>query len=226
MIKEIASSPVLIGLGLHVRSQRGRFYLERPLGEGDSAGVEAWGRITPLADSNDLLLEHEHRRGSWSEYERGSVGKLIRAVAGDTRGTFHGLGSLDKALRRAGKGLERLPVKRDGKTRFVYAEGGETCSVQEALFHYFGLPLDVLVEPSEWYSYHRTPTIVEANKEKGRVLVRFGAMSGSGEDFGGTCLYARRDGRWAAYRIRPSESRDIATAEAWLEKRKWREWGS
>jgi hypothetical protein len=51
-------------------------------------------------------------------------------------------------------------------------------------------------------------------------------MSGSGEDFGGTCLYALRDGRWVACRIRPSESRDIATAEAWLEKRKWREWGS
>ena len=226
MIREIASSPVLTGLGLRARSQRGRFYLERPIGEGDSSGVEAWGRITPLADSDDLLLEHEHRRGSWSEYERGSVGKLIRAVAGDIRGTFHGLGSLDKALRRAGKGLGRLPVKREGKTRFVYVGGGETCSVQEALFHYFGLPLDVLVEPSEWYAYHRKPAIVEANKEKGRVLVRFGAMSWSGEDFGGTCLYALRDERWAAYRIRPSESRDIASAEAWLEKRKWREWGS
>jgi hypothetical protein len=226
MINEIASSPVLTGLGLQVRSRRGRFYLERPLGEEDSSRVEAWGRITPLADSNDLLLEHEHRRGSWSEVERGSVRKLIRAIAGDTQGTFHGLGSLEKALRRAGNGLERLPVKREGKTKFVYVGGGETCSVQEALFHYFGLPLDVLVEPSEWYAYHRKPTIVEASKEKGRVLVRFGSMSSSGEDFAGTCLYALRDGRWAAYRIRPSESRDIASAEAWLEKRKWRQWGS
>lgn len=41
MRKEIASSPVLTGLGLQVWSQRGRFYLERPLGEGDTAGVEA-----------------------------------------------------------------------------------------------------------------------------------------------------------------------------------------
>jgi hypothetical protein len=48
----------------------------------------------------------------------------------------------------------------------------------------------------------------------------------SGERFGGTCLYACRDGRWGAYRIRPSESRDIASAEAWLAKRKWRQWGS
>ena len=121
MTKEIASSPVLTGLGLQVRSQRGRFYLERPLGEGDSAGVEAWGRITPLADSDDLLLEQERRKGSWSEIARGSVRKLIRTIASDTKGTFHGLGALDKALRRAGKGLERLPVKREGKTKFVYA---------------------------------------------------------------------------------------------------------
>jgi hypothetical protein len=226
MTEAIASSPILTGLALQVGSQRGRFYLERPLGEGDSAGVEVWGRLTPLADSNDLLLEREGRRGSWSEVARGSVGKLIKVIAGDTEGTFHGLGSLDQALRRAGKGLERLPVKRKGKTGFVHVGGGESCSVQEALFHYFGLPLNVLTEPSEWYAYHRKPTIVEARKEKGRVLVRFGATSWSGEDFGGTCLYALRDAQWAAYRIRPSESRDIASAEAWLVKRKWREWGS
>ena len=92
MTKEVAASPVLTGLGLQVRSQRGRFYLERPLGEGDSAGVEAWGRITPLADSADLLLEQEGRKGSWSEIARGSARKLIKTVASDTKGTFHGLG--------------------------------------------------------------------------------------------------------------------------------------
>jgi hypothetical protein len=205
MIKEIAASPVLTGLGLQVRSQRGRSYLERPLGEGDSAGVEAWGRVTPLADSADLLLEQEHRRGSWSEITRGSARKLIKIIASDTKGTFHGLGLLDKALRRAGTGLERLPVKRIGKTRFVYAGTDDECSAQEVLFHHFGLPLHVLVEPSEWYSYHRKPTIVEGNQDRTRVLVRFGAMSTSGEGFGGTCLYACRDGEWGAYRVRPSE---------------------
>ena len=225
MTKEVATSPVLVGLGLQVRSQRGWFYLERPLGEGDDAGVEAWGRITPLADSNDLLLEQERRKGSWTEIARGSAKKLIKTVASDTKGTFHGLGALDKVLRRAGKGLERLPVKQEGNTKFVYADTGEQCSAQEALYHHFGLPLHVLTEPSEWYSYHRKPTIVEGNKERTRVLVRFGAMSSSGESFGGTCLYACRDGRWRAYRIRPSESRDIASAETWLVKRKWKQWG-
>jgi hypothetical protein len=166
MTKEVAASPVLTGLELRVRSQRGRFYLERPLGEGDSAGVEVWGRITPLADSADLLLEQEGRMGIWSEIARGSSRKLIKTVASDTKGTFHGMGALDKALRRAGKGLERVPVKREGTT-FVYAESGEVCSPQEALFHYFGLPLHVLVEPSEWYSYHRKPMIIDNDSTLG-----------------------------------------------------------
>jgi hypothetical protein len=78
MTREIASSPVLTGLGLQVRSQRGRFYLERPLGEGDAAGAEAWGRITPLTGSNALLLEQERRKGNWSEIDRGSARKLIK----------------------------------------------------------------------------------------------------------------------------------------------------
>jgi hypothetical protein len=225
LTQAITTSPVLKGLGLQVRSQRGRFYLERPLGEGDTAGVEAWGRVTPLADSADLLLEQEHRKGSWSGIARGSARKLIKTIASDTKGTFHGLGLLDKALRQAGEGLERLPVKRKGKTKFVYARTDDECSAQEALFHYFGLPLQVLVEPSEWYSYHRKPTIVESSMDRSRVLVRFGAMSSSGESFGGTCLYACRDGEWGAYRIKPSESRDIASAEAWLVKRKWNQWG-
>ena len=129
MTQAIAASPVLTGLGLQVRSQRGRFYLERPLGEGNSAGLEDWGRITALAGSDDLLLEQEGRQGSWSQIARGSARKLIGAIAGDTKGTFHGLGWLDKSLRKAGKGLEGLPVKRSGKTGFCYFGSGEKCSV-------------------------------------------------------------------------------------------------
>jgi len=222
--KEIAASPVLVGLGLKVRSQRGRFYVERPLGESNAA-AEVWGRITPLANSTDLLLEQERRKGAWTEIARGSARKLLKTIAGDTKGTFHGLGALDKLLRQATKGLQRLPITQKGKTEFVYAETGEVCSAQESLFHYFGLPLTVLTEPSEWYSYHRKPTIVESDQERTRVLVRFGATSWSGESFGGTCLYACRDGNWGAYRIKPSESRHIASAETWLVKRKWEQWG-
>jgi hypothetical protein len=227
MTREIAASPVLTGLGLQVHLRRGRFYLERPFPEGAVEGTEAWGRITPLDDAKGtLLLEQDRGKSNWHEIARGSARTLIKTIAGDTKGTFHGLGALDKALRQAGQGLVRLPVKREAQANFVYAETGVDCSAQEALFHHFGLPLHVLVEPSEWYSYHRKPTIVEGSEDRTRVLVRFGAMSSSGESFGGTCLYACREGNWAAYRIRPSESRDITTAEAWLVKRKWKQWGS
>jgi hypothetical protein len=227
MTKEIASSPVLSGLGISVRVQRGRFCLEQPVTEGESIENLALGRITPLADAaSDLLLEVEYREGKWSEVARGSAQKVIRAVARDTKGTFHGLGSLDTALRQAGKGLERLPVKVQGKTKFVYAGTGVECSVQEALFHYFGLPLTVIAEPSEWYSYHREPKVVEWCKDRTRVLVRFTAESFSGQEFGGTCLYACRDGTWEAYPVKPSESKDISSSEAWLVKRKWKQWGS
>lgn len=183
------------------------------------------GRITPLAAAKGaLLLEAENRSGSWSEIAKGSAQKLIKVVASDTKGRFHGLGSVDKVLRKTGKGLSRLPVKKQGKCKFVYTDTGAACTAQEALFHYFGLPLDVIAEPSEWYSYHRVPQIVEASKDRTRVLVRFSAMSWSGESFGGTCLYAKRDGQWGAYPIKPSESRSIATAEVWLVKRKWEAW--
>lgn len=87
----------------------------------------------------------------------------------------------------------RLPVEREGRLRFVHAETGAICSAQEVLFHYFGLSLEVIVEPSEWYAYYRKPTLAAASPDRSRVLVRFGAMSASGEGFGGTCLYACRD---------------------------------
>jgi len=50
--------------------------------------------------------------------------------------------------------------------------------------------------------------------------VRLTAESLSGESFGGTCLYVCQDGQWGAYTIRPSESKTIAQAEAWLVKRR------
>lgn len=73
------------------------------------------------------------------------------------------------------------------------------------------------------YWYYRKPHILEVSRDRRRVLVRFSTSSLSGE-FGGTCLYICREGRWDAFTIRPSESDDIASAERWLEKRKWRAW--
>lgn len=56
-----------------------------------------------------------------------------------------------------------------------------------------------------------------------RTWAFFPAIGPMGE-FGGTCLYAKPDGLWDAYTVRPSESGSIAAAEAWLVKRKWKGW--
>jgi hypothetical protein len=109
---------------------------------------------------------------------------VINAIAGDKKGTFHALGSIDKTLRKQKQGLNRLRVKLKGRNRFVYAESGEPCTTQEALFHYFELPLSVIRRPRVWYSRHRTPAIAEYSKDRRRVLVRFDASSLSGT-FGG-----------------------------------------
>ncbi len=224
--KGIAASPVLSAFGIEVRVARGRFYIERQRQyENSQPYTEVWGRITPLAGAKkELLLEKPYRKGTWSEVARGQAAKLIKAVASDTRGTFHGLGFLDASLRRLGKGQERLPMIVDDEGKFVYTDTGKGCSTQEALFHYFGLPIEVIAEPSVWYSYHRSPWIAETSDDRTRVLAWFGATSMSGESFGGTCLYIQRNGQWAAYTIKPSESETIAQAEAWLVKRKWRAW--
>ena len=169
-------------------------------------------------------MERPYRKGTWSEVATGQAAKLIKAIAGDTRGKFHGLGFLDASLRRLGEGQKRLPMVVDDQGKFVYADTGKGSSTQEALFHYFGLPIEVVAEPSRWYSYHRSPWIAETSEDRTRVLVQFTAESMYGESFGGTCLYVCREGQWGAYPIKPSASGSIAEAEAWLVKRKWKAW--
>jgi hypothetical protein len=226
LAKGIAASPVLSALRVQARGQRGRFYIERCAFDQDSAqGTMVLGRITPLTSAkHDLLLEAERRQGRWCEVAEGSAATLIKVIASDSQGTFHGLGFLDASLRRLGAGQTRLPVTLHDKRQFVYADTGEGCTAQEALFHYFGLPVAVVAEPSGWYASHRTPSLMEASEDGTRVLVRFTAESMSGESFGGTCLYVCHDGQWGAYTIRPSASKTIAQAEAWLVQRKWRAW--
>lgn len=223
LTRGVAASPVLAHLGVQVRALRGRFYLEKK-SQDDKPTIEILGRITPLAsEEGTLLLEVERRNGSWHEVDRGSAQKLIKVVASDDRGKFHGLGSVDKVLRKAKQGLARQSVKRVGDCEFVFSSTGAVCSPQDALFHYFGLPLDVIAEPKLWYSYQRVPQIVESSRDRTRVLVRFIAQSLTGP-FSGTCLYIQIDGSWGAYTIKPSASESIATAEAWLAKRQWKAW--
>jgi hypothetical protein len=155
-------------------------------------------RITPLSDRK-MLLEAP-RGSSWTEAGRGMLKTMLKALESDRLGTFHGLGVLARPDR------DKDPA------------------AQEVLHRELGIPIRVLAEPRYWYAMHRAPVIVEINEAKDRALVEFVASTFTGS-FGGTCLYARRDGVWGCYVVRPNASDSIATAEAWLVKRDWESWG-
>ena len=149
----IECSPILTTFAVQVQCLRNRFFLEWQWSPDDGPDQRSThGRITPLADpSREFLLEVQRRKNSWSEVATGSPSKLISVVADDTKGTFHGLGSLEKSLRHSGG--KRLPVRQNERGAFVYADTDQRCSVQEALYHYFNLPIHVIAQPGGWYSY-------------------------------------------------------------------------
>ena len=155
-------------------------------------------RITPLGPR--LMLLESPRRNSWTEHKSGQLATVLKVLERDTQGTFHGLGSLVAQQR-----------------------GGET-SAQVILYWDLKIPIRVLAEPRYWYSMHRRPVIAEINDTKDRVLVRFATCGISGA-FHGTCLYALRAGEWGCYTIKPGVSQTISSAEKWLDKRNWEDWG-
>jgi len=130
---------------------------------------------------------------------------------------------LDKSLREMGGLLKRVEVKMLDGFRFVYASTGADCPFHEALFHFFGMPIDIIAEPRVWYAYHRRPQMLEVSHDYTQVLVAFTA-DGLYGSFSGVCLYTVVDNRWKAFTIKPNQSGDIATARAWLEKRGWQAW--
>ncbi len=223
--KGISASPLLSVFGIKVRVARGRFYIERQRqGEKSETCIEVLGRFTPLAGAKkELLREAERRRGNWFEVARGQAAKLIRVVASDTRGTFHGLGSLDASLRRLEEGQQRLPMIVDDSGKSVYADTDEGCSVQEALFHYLGLPIEVIAKPSG-------TRITAGRGLSRRARTARGCWCGSRQiacrERSSAVLACMLSGRatGGAHTIKPSESQTIAQAEAWLVKRKWRAW--
>ena len=157
--------------------------------------ADCMARITPLSLSTYLLEAPGWAK--WREGARGTFRIALNALERDRYSVFHGLGALAGRRKRS------------------------ATSVQESLLRDFGMPIEVVAEPREWYAKRRTPRILEADRE--RVLVEFTAIGPFGS-FGGRGLYARRDGVWGFYAIRPREAASIARAEAWLEKRDWQGW--
>ena len=146
-----------------------------------------------------MLLETP-RRNSWTDHKRGELATVLSYMQSDTEGTFHGLGSL------------------------VASERDPNPSVQRILHRDFEIPIHVLAEPEHWYALHRKPSIVEVSEAADSVLVRFVAQGMSGS-FHGSCLYAQKDTEWGCYTIKPNASDTIASAELWLDKRGWEDWG-
>lgn len=221
MKRAIDRSPVLSALQIEAHARRGRFYLEQHVEEDGRRFRGILGRISHIVRVGPLLEVPGRSENSWSEVAKGSIQKLMKIVASDKRGRFHGLGSLNEALRKAG-GTDRLPVKRDG-VKFSYDDSGERCTVQEALYHYFDVPIDVIAEPRQWYIYQRQPVIVEASEDRRNVLVQF-VKAGIDGSFGGTALYTIRNGLWDVFTIKPRDSGSIAEAEAWITNRGWKSW--
>ena len=190
-VEFVEKSVVLGELLENVQLARGRLYFWlQP--------KDLMARITPFGPRS-MLLEAPYGN-SWTEKKRGQLSTVLKALEGDTLGTFHGLGSLVKE-------------PRDGKP-----------TAPVVLHREVGIPVPVLAEPGYWYSMHRKPAIAEISNRKDRVLVRFVTHRLSGS-FHGTCLYALRDGEWGCYTIKPSASENISSAEQWLDKRNWEDWG-
>jgi hypothetical protein len=222
MNNSIKSSPVLSALKYRARSLRGRFYYERTYNDGD---VVCICRATPLARLEDtFLLEKEYGKNTWSEIAKGKLRTITNAISADKKSAFHGLGVLDKSIRAARKNkLERFEMVRDGLS-FAYVHSEQKCSVQEILFHYFNVPIEIIARPRRWYMYHRVPYIVEVSSDETAILTYFTSSSISGEGFGGACLYLRKEGMWNSFTIKPNQSKTIESSIDWLKTRKWVQW--
>lgn len=85
--KIVGESLILREIIEEVQLARGRLYLRR-----DREDEELMARITPLGPRS-MLLETP-RRNSWTEHKRGQLAIVLKYVESDTKGTFHGLGSL------------------------------------------------------------------------------------------------------------------------------------
>lgn len=221
---------MLTELRHQVRFARGRFYIERQIDENlgsleQNNNNEVIARITPLSDPEGAFLFEVGGTNHWRTITQGKSPTMSRTLTQRGAETFYGLGTLDASIRKARKQSSgMLSIINTDNTEFRYRNTDEKCSVQETLFHFFGLRIDVIAEPVEWYTYGRVPAIVEVSDDDHAILVQFSASGINGATFGGACLYISRDDLWTVYKIRPNQSGSIHSATQWLEKRNWKGW--
>ena len=196
--QKISSSAVLSALDVKVRPLRDRFYLEKPgFCATDTSEVENLGRITPVLDKKTpLLLDTMNMNGNWYEVLMGTDKEIFETIIYDTKGTFHGLGQLEKSLCK-NKTISPLDIEMRDNYQFIFKETGEECTVQEVLYYVFGIPIPLIAEPREWYLYHRTPKIIKINKKMTSIKVEFSKLDiHYGKYISGICKYEKHGDKW------------------------------
>lgn len=198
----VSASPVLSALHIRVKPRRGRFYIEKPWYDPEEeAETDIIGRLTPIARKKSVyLLDAKKMNEKWYEVIQGTLQEVLDELTNDRKGTFHGLGTLDKTLRRAGANSFRLKTEKQDGYRWIYAETREECTVQEVLHLVFGVPISVIAEPREWYVYHRKPKIVDVSEDQKSIVVEFTKMDMYyGRETGDTCIYKQQKGKWEIF---------------------------
>jgi hypothetical protein len=78
----------------------------------------------PLAEDATLMLEAQSSRATYYFVAKGKPATIVRALAMDTAGTFHGLGAIERHARTTKGGLVREKLRRSAGG-FAYAIDGE-----------------------------------------------------------------------------------------------------
>ena len=124
---------------------------------------EVWIFVSAGMTSGDMPVRGQESpgRACFVEKKTLSVGAMpdgspreMKTV--EPKGTFHGLGALDASPRALRGNLDRLQVEMLEGPHFIYASTGQECTAQETLFHLFGVPVDVLAEPRQWYIWEHS----------------------------------------------------------------------
>ncbi|QDV69852.1 hypothetical protein Poly24_35700 [Rosistilla carotiformis] len=207
--ESIALSPLMTELAIEVTTRGGHIYLEY-----DDAGTTAtMARITPMQESPAYALESETDSG-WVLYGQGTPSRIMKLLCNDTLGTFHALGGIDQTLRN-GRGAVPEIVQISTRT-FAYQSTNAPCTLQEALYFYYGIPLVIVMAPREYYRLHAEPSLIETSADQRKILIRFCSRNPANPHIVGHGYYQRIRGDWYGIGVPPESGSTMDAAEAFL----------